>query len=85
MHAYSKGIIRAHRDSLPCPPGLIVPSASVPSAELCFEDTVANTKGKRKKRGGTKSEMADKWTWWLYNTCRVHGSPTHRLAWIASP
>ena len=30
--------------------------ASVPSAELCLEDTIANTKGKRKK-GGTKSEV----------------------------
>ena len=37
------------------PTGLIVADffvhASVPSAELCLEDTVANTKGKRKKGG----------------------------------
>ena len=26
--------------------------ASVPSAELCLQDTVANTKGKKKKRRG---------------------------------
>ena len=35
------------------PTGLIVANffvrASVPSAELCLEDTVANTKGKKKK------------------------------------
>ena len=58
--------------------------ASVTSAELCLEDTVANMKGKRKK-GETKSEMSHKWTQWLHKPCRVHGSPTHRLAWIASP
>ena len=36
------------------PTGLIVADfvhASVPSAKLCLEDTVANTKGKKKKRG----------------------------------
>ena len=60
--------------------------ASVPSAELCLEDTVTNTKGKRKKGGGgSKLEMAHKWTRLLHNTCRVHGSPTHCLAWIGSP
>ena len=31
--------------------------ASVPSTELCLEDTIANTEGKRKK-GGRKSELA---------------------------
>ena len=40
------------------PTGLIVADfsvhASVPSAELCLEDTVANTKGKRKEGGGDK-------------------------------
>ena len=40
------------------PTGLIVADffmpASVPSACLCLEDTVANTKGKGKKGGGAK-------------------------------
>ena len=48
MHAYSKGIIHAHET-------LIVADfsvhASVPSAQLSLEDTVVNTKGKRKKGG----------------------------------
>ena len=47
------------------PMGLIVADfsvhASLPSAKLCLEDTVANTKGKRKKGGGTKLEMAQRW------------------------
>ena len=38
------------------PTGLVVADfsvrASVQSARLCLEDTVANTKGKRRKRGG---------------------------------
>ena len=37
-------------------------------AELCLEDTIANTKGQRKK-AGTKSEVAHKWARWLHNLC----------------
>ena len=44
------------------PTGLIVAHffvpASVPSAVLCLEDTVANTKGKRKKGGPKKERLA---------------------------
>ena len=44
------------------PTGLIVADffvpASVPSAELCLEDIVANTKGKRKK--GRPSNLVKK-------------------------
>ena len=46
--------------------------ASLPSAELCLVDTVANTKGKR-KRGGRESEVAHKWAGWLHNPCRLGG------------
>ena len=55
------------------PTGLIVADffvpASVPSAELCLEDTVANTKGKRKKEGPKEGRIA---------TSPLHsrGSPT---------
>jgi hypothetical protein len=46
------------------PTGLIVADffvpASVPSAELCLEDIVANTKGKRKK--GRPSNLVKKKT-----------------------
>ena len=42
------------------PTGLIVAHlslhASVRSAELCLEDTVANTKGRRKKGGGGQNQ-----------------------------
>ena len=42
------------------PTGLIVADffmpASVPSAELCFEDTVAKMKGKRKKVGPKRGQ-----------------------------
>ena len=58
--------------------------ASVPSAELCLEDTVANTKGKKEKRGpkegriatserGAESEVAHKWARWLHNPCHLGG------------
>ena len=55
------------------PRGLIVAvffvRASVPSAELCLEDTVANTKGKRKKGRPKEGRIA---------TSPLHsqGSPT---------
>ena len=66
------------------PMGLIVADFSVhalvPSAELCLKDTVANTKGKRKKGGnpgaskrGAGSEVAHKWAGWLHNPCRLGG------------
>ena len=48
--------------------------ASVRSAKLCLEDTVANTKGKRiKGGGGTTLEVAHKWATWLHNPCRLGG------------
>ena len=58
------------------PTGLIVADffmhALVPSVEVCLGDTVANMKGKRKEGGGgAKSQMAHKWTQWLYNPCRA--------------
>ena len=55
------------------PIGLIVADffvpASVPFAELCLEDTVANTKGKRKKGGPDKGQKC-------YVTPAFWGVPT---------
>ena len=84
---YSKGIIHAHGTHC----GRLLRACLSAIHTACLEDTVANTKGKRKKEGGqnqkwprgdpqvraggAESEVAHKWAGWLHNPCRLGGSP----------
>ena len=74
LHAYSKGIIRAHRTH--CGRFLCACLGAIRTALL--EDTVANMKGKSGK-GGTESALAHKWAGWLHNPCRLGGPQRLRV------